>query len=254
MEIKPVLKNAAELIPKIIPIVPVASATEGDADHSTQVTSLYVAHTKIHPRSVTGLFARWRWAMVLITQLVFCGLPWLAWANAKRFCLTWERAVFYIFRHCLVPARLYYLTALLVISALSLFLFTAIAGRLWCGYACPQTVYSEIFMWIERKVEGDRSARIRLDGEAMSLEKLVKKWYKHFLWISLSMWSGFTFVGYFTPIRELGMGVLPGPHVSWEVFGCSFRLATSQCRLHAREVCSTSALMRASKCMFEKIP
>ena len=218
----PDLKSAAESTPKTLPIVPVATATEGDADHSTQVTSLYVAHTKIQPRSVTGLFARWRWVMVVITQLVFYGLPWLAWGQRQAVLFDLGARRFYIFGIVLYPQDFIYLTALLVISALSLFLFTAIAGRLWCGYTCPQTVYSEIFMWIERKVEGERSARIRLDGESMSLEKLVKKGYKHFLWIGLSMWTGFTFVGYFTPIRELGMEFFLGRMSSWEVFWVFF--------------------------------
>ena len=129
---------------------------------------------------------------------------------------------FYIFGIVLYPQDFIYLTGLLVISAFSLFLFTAIAGRLWCGYACPQTVYSEIFMWIERKVEGDRTARMRLDSQDMSLEKLVKKWYKHLLWIGLSIWTGFTFVGYFTPIRELGMEFFLGNMSSWEVFWVFF--------------------------------
>ena len=129
---------------------------------------------------------------------------------------------FYIFGIVLYPQDFIYLTGLLVISAFSLFLFTAIAGRLWCGYACPQTVYSEIFMWIERKVEGDRTARMRLDSQDMSLEKLVKKWYKHFLWIGFSIWTGFTFVGYFTPIRDLGMEFFLGNMSSWEVFWVFF--------------------------------
>jgi cytochrome c oxidase accessory protein FixG len=111
---------------------------------------------------------------------------------------------------------------LLVISALSLFLFTAVAGRLWCGYACPQTVYSEIFMWIERKVEGDRSARMRLDAGDFSLERLVKKWYKHTVWLGLAMWTGFTFVGYFTPIQSLGLEFLQTRMTSWEVFWVFF--------------------------------
>jgi cytochrome c oxidase accessory protein FixG len=110
----------------------------------------------------------------------------------------------------------------LVISALALFLFTAVAGRLWCGYACPQTVYSEIFLWIERKIEGDRSARMRLDDADFSLEKLVKKWYKHFIWIFLSIWTGFTFVGYFTPIRELVMEFFLTQMSSWELFWVFF--------------------------------
>ncbi len=122
----------------------------------------------------------------------------------------------------LYPQDFIYLTGLLVISALSLFLFTAVAGRLWCGYACPQTVYSEIYMWIERKVEGDRSARMRLDDADFSLEKLVKKWYKHILWIGLSIWTGFTFVGYFTPIRDLGMAFFTTQMGSWEIFWVFF--------------------------------
>ncbi len=216
------MKNASELTPKVIPIVPVAAAPAGDADDSGEVTSLYVAHQKIYPRSVTGLFAQWRWVMVVITQLVFYGLPWFEWGQRQAVLFDLGARRFYIFGIVLYPQDFIYLTALLVISALSLFLFTAIAGRLWCGYACPQTVYSEIFMWIERKVEGDRSARIRLDGQSLSLEKLVKKWYKHFLWVSLSMWTGFTFVGYFTPIRELGMEFFLGRMSSWEVFWVFF--------------------------------
>jgi cytochrome c oxidase accessory protein FixG len=160
--------------------------------------------------------------LLVITQLVFYGLPWLAWGQRQAVLFDLGARRFYIFGIVLYPQDFIYLTALLVISALSLFLFTAIAGRLWCGYACPQTVYSEIFMWIERKVEGERSARIRLDGESMSLEKLVKKGYKHFLWIGLSMWTGFTFVGYFTPIRELGMEFFLGRMSSWEVFWVFF--------------------------------
>jgi cytochrome c oxidase accessory protein FixG len=122
----------------------------------------------------------------------------------------------------LYPQDFIYLTGLLVISALALFLFTAVAGRLWCGYACPQTVYSEIFLWIEHKVEGDRSARMRLDDGKFSTEKLVKKWYKHIIWIFLSIWTGFTFVGYFTPIRELAMEFFLTQMSSWELFWVFF--------------------------------
>jgi polyferredoxin len=92
---------------------------------------------------------------------------------------------------------------LLVLAALSLFLFTAIAGRLWCGYACPQTVYTEIFLWIERAIEGDRVARMKLDHGPRSARKVGCKAAKHGAWIALSLWTGFTFVGYFTPIRDL---------------------------------------------------
>lgn len=203
-----------ELRRKTIPILPM----EGDGE----MVSLYAASQKIYPRTVQGLFARWRWFFVVLTQLVFYGLPWLEWGQRQAVLFDLGSRRFYIFGLVLYPQDFIYLTGLLVISALSLFLFTAVAGRLWCGYACPQTVYSEIFMWIERKVEGDRSARIRLDDADFSLEKLVKKWYKHILWIGLSIWTGFTFVGYFTPIRDLGMAFFTTRMGSWEIFWVFF--------------------------------
>ena len=102
------------------------------------------------------------------------------------------------------PQDLIFLTALLIISALSLFLFTAVAGRVWCGYACPQTVYTEMFMWIERKIEGDRTRRMQLDKAPWSGRKLALKASKHGAWLAIALWTGFTFVGYFTPIKDSG--------------------------------------------------
>ena len=193
------------------------------ADESTQeLVSLYVAHKKIYPRSVQGIFAYWRWILVFFTQIIFYGLPWLEWGQRQAVLFDLGARRFYIFGIVLYPQDFIYLTAILVISAFSLFLFTAVAGRLWCGYACPQTVYSEIFMWVERKIEGDRSARIRLDEAGMSLEKLFKKWFKHIVWIGIAMWTGFSFVGYFTPIRELGMAFFTGNMGSWEIFWVFF--------------------------------
>ena len=186
------------------------------------MVSLYAATQKIYPRSVQGIFAKWRWAMVFLTQLVFYGLPWLEWGQRQAVLFDLGARRFYIFGFVLYPQDFIYLTAILVISAFSLFLFTAVAGRLWCGYACPQTVYSEIFMWVERKIEGDRTARMKLDGADMSLEKLFKKWYKHIVWLAISMWTGFTFVGYFTPIKDLGMEFFLGNMSSWEVFWVFF--------------------------------
>jgi len=154
--------------------------------------------------------------------LVFYGLPWFEWGTRQAVLFDLASRRFYIFGLVLYPQDFIYLTGLLVISALALFLFTAVAGRLWCGYACPQTVYSEIFLWIERKVEGDRSARMRLDDANFSMEKLVKKWYKHIIWIFFSIWTGFTFVGYFTPIRELAMEFFQTQMSSWELFWVFF--------------------------------
>ena len=179
-------------------------------------------HTKIYPRSVQGVFAQWRWLMVFTTQAVFYGLPWLEWGQRQAVLFDLGARRFYIFGLVLYPQDFIYLTALLVIAALSLFLFTAVAGRLWCGFACPQTVYSEIFLWIERQFEGDRSARMRLDAAPMSLNKFGRKTGKQLAWIALSLGTGFSFVGYFTPIRELSASILSLGFGPWETFWILF--------------------------------
>lgn len=186
------------------------------------MVSLYAAREKIQPRSVQGLFANWRWVMVWVTQLVFYGLPWLEWNARQAVLFDLEARRFYIFGLVLYPQDFIYLTGLLVICAFALFLFTAVAGRLWCGFACPQTVYTEIFLWIEKKVEGDRSARLRLDQSALSAAKLGKRSLKHALWIAFSLWTGFTFVGYFTPIRELGALSVAAALGPWQLFWIFF--------------------------------
>ncbi len=203
---------------KVIPIAPAPAPSQGT---QAEVVSLYEAQKKIYPRSISGLFARWRWVMVFLTQLVFYGLPWLEWGQRQMVLFDLGARRFYIFGLVLYPQDFIYLTGLLIISALALFLFTAVAGRLWCGFACPQTVYTEIFMWIEHKVEGDRSARLRLDQGPWTLQKVGKKSLKQFLWIAVSAWTGFTFVGYFVPIRELGAEVL-ALQGSWQLFWVVF--------------------------------
>lgn len=202
---------------KIIPIAPVAA----EPSTENEIGSFYEAQKKIYPRSIRGFFARWRWVMVAITQLVFYGLPWLEWGQRQMVLFDLGARRFYIFGLVLYPQDFIYLTGLLIISALSLFLFTAVAGRLWCGFACPQTVYTEIFMWIEHKIEGERSARLRLDASAWGWEKIWKKSVKQGLWIIFSLWTGFTFVGYFVPIRELGSELM-SLQGSWQIFWVLF--------------------------------
>jgi cytochrome c oxidase accessory protein FixG len=186
-----------------------ASATE---------VSLYEVRRKIYPRAVHGAFAAWRWALVWATQLVFYGGAWLTWNDRQAVLFDIAHRKFYLFGLVFWPQDIIYLAVLLIICALALFLFTAVAGRLWCGYACPQTVYTEIFMWIERVIEGDRNARMRLDKEGFSSKKLVLKTAKHAIWLALALWTGITFVGYFTPIREL-VASAPG---AWETFWALF--------------------------------
>jgi len=188
---------------------------------------LLEVRAKIYPRAVTGVFARWRWAMVWLTQLVFYGTPWLSWplfGDTARQAVLFDLGArkFHIFGLILYPQDFIYLTGLLIISALSLFLFTTIAGRLWCGYACPQTVYTEIFLWIERKIEGDRGRRMKLDAAPWSLNKLRTKATKHVVWILVALWTGITFVGYFTPIRELVPALFRFALSPWELFWVGF--------------------------------
>lgn len=191
------------------------------------VISLYEAQDKIYPRSISGFFTRWRWVMIWLTQLFFYGIPWVDWGQRQALLFDLEAKRFYIFKLVLYPQDLIYLTAILIISALSLFLFTAIAGRLWCGYACPQTVYTEIFLWMERKIEGDRAARIKLDESLFTRKKLLKKVSKHFVWITFALWTGFTFVGYFTPIRVLASEFSHLNVSPWETFWvCFYGFAT----------------------------
>ncbi|WP_310567818.1 cytochrome c oxidase accessory protein CcoG [Hydrogenophaga sp.] len=189
--------------------------------------SLYESRIKIYPRSVTGVFARWRWVMVWVTQLFFYGMPWLQWNGRQALLFDLEQRRFYVLGLVLQPQDFIYLAALLVISALALFFFTAIAGRLWCGYACPQTVYTEMFLWIERKTEGDRSARMRLDAQPWSLHKLSRKGAKQAGWIGLALLTGFTFVGFFHPIRELAPALLDPAQSPWLWFWVLFYAAAT---------------------------
>jgi len=204
---------------KVIPIV-------NDPSQENFV-SLYEAQKKVYPRSISGYFHQWRWITIWITQVVFYGLPWLEWGNRQALLLDISTHRFYIFGLILYPQDLIFLVVLLVIAALALFLFTAVAGRLWCGFACPQSVYTEIFLWIERKIEGDRFARIKLDSQKANLIKINKKCLKHFAWITFSMWTGFTFLGYFAPIREIFQEIVSFSLSPWETFWiCFYGFAT----------------------------
>ncbi len=195
----------------------------GAADDSTvAVVSLYQKQKKIYARAVTGWFATWRWLLVWATQLVFYGLPWLSWNDRQAVLFDLASRRFYIFGLVLYPQDLIYLTGLLMLSAYALFLFTAVAGRLWCGYACPQTVYTEIYMWFEHKLEGDRAQRMKLDAGPWNFNKLWRKTGKQAAWILFGLWTGFTFVGYFTPIHTLAAEAVSWGFGPWEWFWVLF--------------------------------
>jgi cytochrome c oxidase accessory protein FixG len=184
--------------------------------------SLYQKQEKIYPRSVSGRFTQLRWVTVWLTQGVFYGVPWLTWNGRQAVLFDLDAPRFYVFGLVLQPQDLVFLAGLLVVAALTLFFFTAVAGRLWCGYACPQTVYTEIFLWIERHAEGDRSARMRLDAAPWGPRKLLRKGGKHLLWGGVALFTGFTFVGYFIPIRELAGQVAALALAPWPTFWVLF--------------------------------
>lgn len=182
----------------------------------------YEKHKKVYPRKVTGIFARLRTLGVFVLLGGYYFVPWLRWDNHQAVLFDLPARKFYIFGLTFWPQDFFYLAALLIIAALSLFFFTALAGRLWCGYACPQTVWTEVFLWIERKVEGSRNQQIKLDNSEMDSRKFSTKALKHFLWLTLSAWTGFTFVGYFTPIIDLGQALFLLALGPWETFWIIF--------------------------------
>ena len=192
------------------------------ASPEVAVIKMYAAREEIYPREIQGRYASLRWFFVWATQLLFYGLPWLNWNDRQAVLFDLSARKFYIFGIVLWPQDFIYLAALLIISAYSLFLFTAIFGRVWCGFTCPQTVYTEIFMWIERKIEGSRSARMRLDRQPASATKFMRKFAKHLSWGTVALWTGFTFVGYFTPIHILAAEVMSLGLGPWEWFWVLF--------------------------------
>ncbi len=189
---------------------------------SSKVIKMYAAREEIYPREAKGRYASLRWACVWITQLVFYGLPWLTWNGRQAILFDLAARKFYIFGLVLWPQDFIYLAALLIISAWLLFLVTAVAGRVWCGFACPQTVYTEIFMWIERKIEGARSARIRLDRQPWTFDKLWRKTTKHCAWGLVALWTGISFVGYFAPMRSMMAAIVNLGLGPWEWFWIGF--------------------------------
>jgi cytochrome c oxidase accessory protein FixG len=222
--------------------------------------SLYQAAVKIYPHEVRGRYQRWRWLSAAALLGLFYGLPWLQWPlfgadqhPAVLFDLPARK--FHIFGLMFLPQDFYLLTWLLIIAALSLFFFTALAGRLWCGYACPQTVWTEVFIWMERLTEGSRMQRIKLDQGPWNANKIMRKSSKHLLWGVFALWTGLSFAGFFTPIRQLIDSIHTGSVGGWEAFWIVFyAFATYGNAGHMREqVCKYMCpYARFQSAMFDK--
>jgi len=180
--------------------------------------AFYVAAEKIYPREVRGRFASLRKAAVVVLLGLYYGVAGLEWHGQQAVLFDLPARKFHVFSLTLWPQDFVYLAALLIILALSLFFFTALAGRLWCGYACPQTVWTELFVWIEQWTEGSWARRMKLDRGSWTGEKILRKGAKQLLWVALAVYTGYTFVGYFIPIRTLGAQMLGLSLSGWAAF------------------------------------
>jgi cytochrome c oxidase accessory protein FixG len=184
--------------------------------------SLYRKEPKIYARQVKGTFARLRVIAVWVLLGLYYVLPWLNINGNQAVLFDLPARKFYILGLTFWPQDFVYLALLMITAGLSLFFFTALAGRLWCGFACPQTVWTETFMWIEQWVEGDRAKRMKLDKAPWTADKIMRKSAKQALWILFAAWTGFTFVGFFSPIRELGANIASLSLGPWETFWIVF--------------------------------
>ena len=187
-----------------------------------QYGQLYRSEDKIYPREVKGRFARLRRIAMFVLLGMFYGGPWLTWGGRQAVLFDLPERKFYIFGMTLWPQDFLYLALLLIILAIALFFFTAIAGRVWCGFACPQTVWTEAFAWIERSIEGNRSQRMKLDKAPWSADKIVKKTAKQVCWIALGLFTGFSFVGYFVDVRTLAVELVTFSAGPWAWFWVLF--------------------------------
>ncbi len=182
----------------------------------------YEEHKKIYSRKVKGTFANLRKVAVYVLLGLYYGLPWLQWDGRQALLFDLPERKFHIFGLTFWPQDFFFLALILIAAGIALFFFTALAGRLWCGYACPQTVWTEVFIWMEQWVEGDRNKQISLDKQPWTLRKFKLKATKQFLWVTFSLFTGFIFVGYFTPVIELAENIIQLEMGPWEAFWVFF--------------------------------
>jgi len=196
-------------------------------DVTPKSQSMYEKRQKIYVREIEGLFQKIRTYSLWALMLAYFGTVWLNWGDRQAVFFDLPARQFHVFGLTFWPQDFPMLAGLLIICAYGLFTITNLAGRIWCGYTCPQSAWSFIFMWIEERAEGTRNQRIKLDKEPMSATKLRKKAIKHTAWLVVALWTGITFVGYFTPIRELIPDMLAFDVNGWGVFWIAFFTAAT---------------------------
>ena len=185
---------------------------------------LYVAHKKVYPQRVSGKFRRIKWSLMALCLGVYYLLPFARWhrgigAPDQAVLIDFPNRRFYFFFIELWPQEVYYFTGLLILAALTLFLMNALGGRIWCGYLCPQTVWTDLFYAVERRIEGDRRERIRADAAGMSANRVARRVLKHAIWLAIAWWTGGAWVLYFsdapTLVRDLATFQAPGMAYIW---------------------------------------
>ena len=190
---------------------------------TSNTTDLYASRTKIYAKKVTGLFQKIRKFTLWMLIASYFSICWISINGQQVVHFDLPARQFHIFGITFWPQEFVLLSLLLIICAFGLFFVTTLFGRVWCGYTCPQTSWTFIYMWIEEKVEGSRNQRIKLDKADMSAIKLSKKVTKHILWLLVAFGTGLTFVGYFYPIRELVPDILTLSITdSWSMFWIGF--------------------------------
>jgi len=210
-----------------------------------KASPLYAGRVKVYPKAVTGTFRRIKWAVLVVLLGLYYVAPWIRWdrgpnAPSQAILADFETRRIYFFWIEIWPHEVYYLTGLLMLAAFSLFLATASFGRLWCGFACPQTVWTDLFMWVERLIEGDRAQRMRLDAQPWNGEKLAKKAAKHLVWMLIAAATGGAWIMYFNDAPTVLRQILTGQaSVTVYFFFGLFTFTTYLLAGHAREqVCT----------------
>ncbi len=198
------------------------SNTHTQATPPTEQQGLYAKREKIHPRIVLGFFSRLKALSGIVLLGIYYIFPWLQWEGRQAVLFDLPARQFHIFGLTFWPQDFIYLAFLLILAGITLFFFTSLAGRLWCGFACPQTIWTDAFLWMERLVEGDRPKQLKLEQAPMSVRKFRLKATKHTLWLVFALFTGFTFVGFFVPIRELAVDVMAFNLSDWETFWLLF--------------------------------
>ncbi|WP_240006948.1 cytochrome c oxidase accessory protein CcoG [Pseudaquidulcibacter saccharophilus] len=185
------------------------------AVNSAKTRELYNKRQQIYPKNISGTFRKLKWAVLTVLLGIYYILPFLRWpregSGSDQFVLAdFEHRRFYFGPIEIWPQEVYYITGLLILAGVGLFLATSLFGRVWCGYACPQTVWTDLFIWVEQLFEGDRNQRIRLDKAPWSFDKAWRKIGKHTVWLIISLMTGGWFVMYFNDAYEVLGGFLTG--------------------------------------------